>query len=252
MNIPLVGILFLGGFVGYLLCWSFQISKRQSVKSALAIIGGALGGAPIAFMQGLGSEKWAYPVGLVLGLVWAGLRARSLSKTQHGAGGSATPASWNHTILATVITLVFVGAFSFSDSPENAGGIAKRTTRAEMPCQWAWIFLGRYSQADQRYELSPSFRYADASILAPIPRPGQQIVTTRVRTLIISNYAAAPAQQKCNGILNPPLNYRPETANQFEAGSLAAGSEVTVNQVALLPRSDAEPVYVWALVGSGE
>ena len=78
-NITLTGVLFLGGFVGLLLGLTLQISSNPNLKIAMATIGAALSGTPIVFMRGLGHEKWMYPIGLVVGLLWVRvLHARTI------------------------------------------------------------------------------------------------------------------------------------------------------------------------------
>jgi hypothetical protein len=119
-----------------------------------------------------------------------------------------------------------------------------------MPCRWAWVYLGRYSPSKTRYELPEGFRFADHSRLrSPVPSVGDEISLTQETTLIITNYASVEDAHKCDLILDPPWLYRPETARQFEAGKLPAGSLVVVNQVTLMPSPEADPAYVWALVG---
>lgn len=59
---PEFGILLLGIFVGSILGFGLA-------KAAITVLGSALGGGPILFVNGVGAEKWTYPVGLVLGLL---------------------------------------------------------------------------------------------------------------------------------------------------------------------------------------
>jgi len=62
------GILFLGIFVGSIL--GIGLAKAGgNLKAALAVVGAALGGGPILFIEGVAAARWAYPVGLVLGLL---------------------------------------------------------------------------------------------------------------------------------------------------------------------------------------
>ena len=64
-----LGVLYLGLFVGVLL--GFGLSKSgQTLKAVLTAIGAALGGGPVLFMKDIGTEKWIYPLGLVIGLIW--------------------------------------------------------------------------------------------------------------------------------------------------------------------------------------
>lgn len=65
---PEFGILLLGIFVGSIL--GFGLAKAGGgLKAAITVLGSALGGGPILFVNGVGAEKWTYPVGLVLGLL---------------------------------------------------------------------------------------------------------------------------------------------------------------------------------------
>ena len=66
-SIPHVGVLALGVFIGFLLGFVLLQSK-PTVKAAITVIGGALGGTPIAFMKDVGAAKWFYPIGLLVGL----------------------------------------------------------------------------------------------------------------------------------------------------------------------------------------
>lgn len=63
-----LGILCLGIFVGFLL--GFALAKSGGgLKAAITVIGAALGSGPLLFMEGADNARWAYPVGLVLGLL---------------------------------------------------------------------------------------------------------------------------------------------------------------------------------------
>jgi hypothetical protein len=76
-----VGVLVLGGFVGFLLGLGLFRSKNVTLKGVITIVGAALGGAPVLFMNGVGRDKWMYPIGLVIGLVWNRMfEARSASQ----------------------------------------------------------------------------------------------------------------------------------------------------------------------------
>lgn len=78
-TITLLGVFFLGGFVGFLLSLAINFSLNVNLKVISALIGAALGGAPVLFMQGLGFEKWMYPIGLVIGFLWIRVvRAREI------------------------------------------------------------------------------------------------------------------------------------------------------------------------------
>jgi hypothetical protein len=250
----MIGVLFLGGFVGLLLGLTLQIPKSQSLKTVVAIIGAALGATPVAFMQGLAYEKWMYPVGLVVGLLWIRvISARSLLATMpEQSDRVAWYLAWADTAAVIIVTAVVVLSATFVHTQSSAATVPDIgwITRQDLPCRWAWIYLGRYSPAKQQYELPEGFRYADNSRLrTPIPNSGDEIVLTSERRLIISNYASAEASQKCDSITEPPWEYSPKTANQFEAGTLKAGMHVLVNQTTLMPSPGAEPTYVWTLIG---
>ena len=69
-SVTLLGVFFLGGFVGFLVTLAIDFSTTVNLKVLSALIGAALGGAPILFMSGLSFEKWMYPIGLVTGMLW--------------------------------------------------------------------------------------------------------------------------------------------------------------------------------------
>jgi hypothetical protein len=73
--IVLVGVLFLGGFVGFVLALSLKGPIGVPFKLAIGVIGAALGATPLAFMRDLQSERWMYPIGLVLGFAWLRIMA---------------------------------------------------------------------------------------------------------------------------------------------------------------------------------
>jgi hypothetical protein len=253
-NIVLIGVLFLGGFVGLLLGLTLQLPKSQSLKTVVAVIGAALGATPVAFMQGLAYEKWMYPVGLVVGLLWMRvISARTvIARMPERSERLAWYIAWVDTAAVIIVTAVVVLSATFIHTQSSAAAVADFgwVARKEMPCRWAWIYLGRFSPAKKQYELPEGFRYADNSRMRnPVPNSGDEIVLTAEHALIISNYASADASHKCDSILEPPWGYRPETAIQFEAGTLRAGMHVLVNQTTLMPSPEAEPTYVWTLVG---
>jgi hypothetical protein len=63
-----LGVLATGIFVGVVLS-QLLFNLKPNVKSALTLLGAALGGVPIAFL-GDASSTWAYPVGLLIGLFY--------------------------------------------------------------------------------------------------------------------------------------------------------------------------------------
>ncbi len=84
----LIGVICLGLFVGLLLGLGIG-HTRVTVRTALTLLGAALGGAPIAFL-GSATAKWLYPTGLLAGLLSARLFARwidigSIALTQKGS-----------------------------------------------------------------------------------------------------------------------------------------------------------------------
>ncbi|OGT54746.1 MAG: hypothetical protein A3E01_18705 [Gammaproteobacteria bacterium RIFCSPHIGHO2_12_FULL_63_22] len=251
MNFAYVGILFLGGFVGFLLSLTVKVSSKPTVRGMLQVIGAALGGTPILFMEGAGPSKWAYPVGLVLGLIWA---RRVVAPKRPGRGSAAAKSTgWRDTLVPTVISLVVVLAFAFFQDRTSTDDGGHAVTRSELPCNLAWIYLGRFSKSRSNYELPPGFRLpASGGQKSPIPDKGDYIITTKELSLLVSGYGAAVPAQRCNRILDPPWGYRPETAAEYQAGRLPRDSKVLVNSVTLMPTPDADPFYVWALVGAAK
>lgn len=125
-----------------------------------------------------------------------------------------------------------------------------KATRNDLPCRWAWVYLGKYSPSKGEYILPPAFRFAEAKGPAsPFPKAGDRVVLTADKTFLITGYAEAPSNAKCAHILSPPWGYNPQTAKKYEAGALKKDTEVAINQVTLMPEATAEPTYVWALVG---
>jgi hypothetical protein len=73
---PEFGVLFLGVFVGVILGYGL-FKAGGNLKAALTVVGAALGGGPILFMEGIKDARWAYPMGLIVGLlVLRGYQAR--------------------------------------------------------------------------------------------------------------------------------------------------------------------------------
>ena len=126
----------------------------------------------------------------------------------------------------------------------------KKVSRADVPCRWSWVYLGKYSPQKNNYIFPPAFRFVDGrGPSSPFPNVGDRIALTTDKTLIVTGYGGAPKEQQCAGILEPPWGYSPKTASMFEAGTIKKDSEVAVNMVTLMPEPGAEPTYVWALVG---
>ncbi len=128
--------------------------------------------------------------------------------------------------------------------------VSRKVTRSDMPCRWAWVYLGKYSPQKNGYLFPPAFRFVDGrGPSSPFPNVGDQIAITTDKTLIVTGYGSAAKEQQCASMLDPPWGYSPQTASKFEAGTLKKDSEVAVNMVTLMPKSGTEPTYVWALVG---
>ncbi len=127
----------------------------------------------------------------------------------------------------------------------------KTITRDDMPCRWAWIYLGRYSHQGARYETPAAFKYEqDNGPRSAFPQPGDQIVLTAPRALIIKGYGSTPdPDSKCDLMLEPPWGYAPKTDSEYKAGELPANSQVLVNLMQFMPSETSEPTYVWAFVG---
>jgi peptidoglycan/LPS O-acetylase OafA/YrhL len=60
---------FFGLFVGFLLVNALYNSKKIRLRATITLIGAALGGVPIFFINGLSYARWMYPIGLVLGML---------------------------------------------------------------------------------------------------------------------------------------------------------------------------------------
>ena len=110
-NIVLLGVLFLGMFVGFVLGMTLISSNNTTVKFAVAVVSAALAGAPIAFMSGLTFERWMYPIGLVLGLSWVRMFSARNQKR-----GKANLFAWLDMIAIVGATLVMVAYTAFIKS----------------------------------------------------------------------------------------------------------------------------------------
>lgn len=69
-NLILIGVFFLGLFVGAILGRTLGTIGNFTIRLASTLIGAALGESPLLFMRDIGVEKWMYPIGLVFGLLW--------------------------------------------------------------------------------------------------------------------------------------------------------------------------------------
>jgi len=103
LAVTLLGVFFLGGFVGFLLGLAINFASSINLKVASALIGAALGGTPIVFMRGLSFEKWMYPIGLVVGFFWVRV-VRAREKMPMSAQGLAV----SDTILVILFTSVII------------------------------------------------------------------------------------------------------------------------------------------------
>lgn len=134
--------------------------------------------------------------------------------------------------------------------PQPSDPEPMKVTRDQMPCRWAWVFLGKFSHSKGEYLLAPAFRFATPrGPTSPFPKIGDSLVLTANKTLLVTDYGTALPDNRCDRILEPPWGYQPKTARRYEAGQLASNTEVTVNAVTLMPNASAEPTYVWALIG---
>jgi hypothetical protein len=254
MNV-LVGVFFFGGFIGVVLGSVWRKTSKPTIKFAIALIGAAITGAPFAFLQGLGAEIWMYPVGIVAGLFWSRLGdvRNAIAKGRASVGDSAWYVAIAEAVLVVAATL---GAILFAANGGQFPGLSsdRSEVRAieskEMPCRLAWVFLGKYSNRSGQYQDPAAFRYPDVSgPRSPIPTGGDKIVISSARNMLITDYRDSSAEEKCDKMLVPPEGYRPETASQYIAGRIESDRMVLVHEIVSLPAPDAEPTYVWALIG---
>jgi hypothetical protein len=111
-NIVLLGVVFLGGFVGFILGLTLQLPKTLNLKVAVSLIAAALGGAPLLFMRGLGFEKWMYPIGLVMGLLWTRIISARFSSASRSRQTQLF--AWLDMVAIAVITLVVIVCAAFT------------------------------------------------------------------------------------------------------------------------------------------
>jgi hypothetical protein len=113
-NLIMVGVLFLGGFVGFVLALALTFSSTLQLKAAVAVLGAALAGAPVAFLTGVGAERWVYPVGLVLGLAWSRMLSARVQLAAPKPKRSPTHVlAWVDMVAIAAITLVVVLCAAF-------------------------------------------------------------------------------------------------------------------------------------------
>jgi hypothetical protein len=124
-----LGVLCLGGLVGFLLAWGLAASK-PTLKAIITVIGAGLGGAPVAFLAASG-HRWLYPIGLLVGFLWvragALYRAGELERRANFPAVRPMPARVVATISAMVVITIVVLAYPFVASTatvtEQAGEI---------------------------------------------------------------------------------------------------------------------------------
>ena len=101
---PEFAILFLGIFVGSVLGYGLA-QAGGNLKAAIAVVGAALGGGPVLFIEGVADARWSYPVGLVLGLLSLRLWfARKVLVDKRVSKGK-TIIAWLDIVIIIVITL---------------------------------------------------------------------------------------------------------------------------------------------------
>ena len=254
MNIVAIGSLCVGGIVGALLGKFWSNTANVGLKASVAIFGAVFTGAPVAFLSQLGEERWFYPAGVFIAILWVLVRG-DIQRIGRRARRADKAAWWVAIVkvLAVVAgTVLLVGMALLQPASSNRDGYrvqASQKKQAVMPCRVVWIFLGRYGNESQKYITPPAFRYSDLSAMhGPIPSIGDKIVMLEKRNLIVAGYGSAEGDKKCNRMLEPPKDYRPETASEFIAGSVQPDQEFLVNDISFLPTRDAEPTYVWASV----
>jgi hypothetical protein len=113
-----LGVITLGVFVGWLLGVGLKNSS-QTLKAVLTVLGAALGGGPILFMKGIGPEKWMYPIGLLLGLLWVRLSGARIEIVQKRSGRNkvAHAQGWFAWVDLILISAVTLGALVYASLP---------------------------------------------------------------------------------------------------------------------------------------
>ena len=109
------GVLCLGIFVGGIL--AFSLSKSDgNLKTAIAIIGAALGGTPMLFIEDVGQAKWVYPVGLILGLLILRFWFARAVLVNRRSGRNQQVFAWGEVIIISILTVL---AMVFTFIPEK-------------------------------------------------------------------------------------------------------------------------------------
>ena len=101
---PEFGILCLGIFVGAILGYGL-VKAGGELKAALTVVGAAVGGAPILFIQDIGGARFTDPVGLVLGLLVIRLRSARETVIDKRISRTKRAVAWMDTIVIIAVTL---------------------------------------------------------------------------------------------------------------------------------------------------
>jgi fermentation-respiration switch protein FrsA (DUF1100 family) len=92
-----------GGVLG------FGLAKSGgNLKTAITVVGAALGGAPVLFIEGVGQAKWAYPVGLVLGLLILRLQSIRLILESGRTGSSRKRSAWIEIVVIVGFSIAII------------------------------------------------------------------------------------------------------------------------------------------------
>jgi hypothetical protein len=145
MDVQRLGILALGGFVGFLLGLGLM-NSHPTLKAAITVIGTALGGAPVVFISEA-SDKWMYPLGLLTGLLWSravGARVQLAQKVERPAKQAAVH-GWLAWIDLLLILAITIGAVSLAFATKHAtlleqSGTLKLMTLGEQEVFYAQPF----------------------------------------------------------------------------------------------------------------
>ena len=155
MNIFAIGSLCVGVIVGGLLGKFWSRTSKTAIKSALAILGVLFTGAPVAFLSDLGVERWFYPVGATIGILWhlVGADLRKVSQGQRQAGKAAWRVAMFKVLAVAIFTFIMVAMAFVHTTIVDENERSRKSANASpivMPCRLVWIYLGRYSNAKQQ------------------------------------------------------------------------------------------------------
>jgi hypothetical protein len=137
MDPTYLGPLSLGVFVGFILGFGL-IKTNPNVKAALGVVGSALGGGPIFFIEGLGLARWWYPIGLLLGIAW--LRVPNAIKVlaEHRSNPSkarSVHAKWACLEIAGILAVSFglvVCAISTKSALQPSSSVSSKLVKPEL------------------------------------------------------------------------------------------------------------------------